>query len=371
GIERLDLAAGGAATVYALFEDHAPEMSGDLGPLRVAYSDREAKLSRQLAEDGLALQRPRGFYLCRTLVMAPRKDTQTLSIADADGRALAEAIVSLRANETYHAWTGVLYAEDAALEAAVDDDDGRPRFFRWPGETNLLPDVEASEPLFRALEKDAPGPAGGDDPLPALLPELPDAPKDRLTPDEERVLEAQIERLRDEDADVREAAQTELRRSAQRARLFLAKRLDRKDPEVRARLLELLRPFKHPFTIDYDGRVLRMHSESCLSPEILEEMVLLRVWVNGKAWLPKDAAVLREAFQMSKICTKDLDMNLTFDTKAMGAKTGDRLSIQALYCPKGCVSQDYGISRDVGPHLMLEDTLSAPAISNVATWKIP
>ena len=80
-----------------------------------------------------------------------------------------------------------------------------------------------------------------------------------------------------------------------------------------------------------DGPILEVISDSDIFISRPDHHFLTRWWVNGESFIPQQKSVLREGY--GKVNTgREQHLRLLFDAAKIGAKTGDRIGLQLLYC---------------------------------------
>jgi hypothetical protein len=84
------------------------------------------------------------------------------------------------------------------------------------------------------------------------------------------------------------------------------------------------------------ARTLHIESDTNLLLSYPREQFLFRLWVNDKLYQPKQVEKILEEAHKRLVCLgKRLDLDWNFVPEMVGAKKGDRVAVQVLYCPSG------------------------------------
>lgn len=306
--------------------------SDQLGPLTVRIehpgtkdlADKElrAAVANRRNWDGLAL-------FCKAVPL-PLEGDYRITFFSKDDKALAT--VTLRSEKTsHHAWTKFRSVRWNEIEDAPQDGTltGYLSYGDW---LPAVPHFASTDPL-RIVTADA---AKRDSPLPHLL----DTPQavEKENPDLVAKTQALIRALSVDDFDAREKAMLELRALLPDAAPEIEKaRSLAKDIESRNRLDVLLRL----------AQTSRLHLRASHTDSFLtfpaglhaswpEDYFLVRWWVNDKPVILKTADE-RPAFErVGAIRVAEvLRLRWKVDWALLGAKSGDRVGVQLLYCPAG------------------------------------
>lgn len=385
GVESPKASTHGCVTVYALVDGQEGYVTGfppqeAVGPLRVEVTLELESKKLQSSEKVMVEPHPRGTLLYRQCVPACEDSAVTVHLFSPEGTEVARTKIP-QGDVAKHPWSPFGRSDDALNEKELDRAGAIEIFdedLTAPGEGWAIPKFDGTQPLAYAVE------IGGssvrhfheDDPLPPLTFERPPAPTDiKLPLAEDRRIAALIEQLGDEDVDARNAAEVALWRSMDTAHAILIKRLDHKDPEVRARILELLRPFEPQLTIRIADGVIWVESKRNMLINEARESFLARWWVNGKPFMPaKVVELMKISRDMQKAMAPALEAGLKvkFDLKKLGAKSGDTIGIQLLLCPDGWRYQHLEIAElEKAIEIVKTELLKTPTASNVVEWKVP
>src|SRR5262245_10622143 len=80
------------------------------------------------------------------------------------------------------------------------------------------------------------------------------------------------------------------------------------------------------------AKSLQLTSDKALNLSSIHDRLLLKLWINGKPYVPTGGSEqVKQA--AAKEGARELRIDLDFDAKAIGAKKGDRIAVQLLYCP--------------------------------------
>lgn len=106
-----------------------------------------------------------------------------------------------------------------------------------------------------------------------------------------------------------------------------------------------------------------------------QERLLVRVWVNQKPFMPREREaeeVLRKAVKTLESSTTRLVIDLDFNPARFGAKKGDRVALQVLYCPDGAELFQEGERKDRMAKARKESTDQPrlPLLSNKAEFVV-
>jgi hypothetical protein len=306
--------------------------SEKIGPLTVRIEPPGAKnaadevlraaIAHRRNWDGLAL-------FCKAVPLAEEGDYR-ITFLDKDNAPLAA--VTLRSEKaSHHAWTKFRSVRWNEIEDAPQDGTltGYLSYGDW---LPAVPHFASTDPL-RIVTPDA---VKRDSPLPHLL----DTPHavEKEDPAFTAKTQALVRALSVDDFDAREKAMLELRALLPDAAPGIEKaRSLAKDIESRNRLDVLLR-LAHTSTL----HLRASHVDSFLTfPAGLhaswpEDYFLVRWWVNDKPVILK-AADERPAFdRVGAIRVAEvLRLRWKIDWALLGAKSGDRIGVQLLYCPAG------------------------------------
>jgi len=337
GIEAAEAPCLSGVLVYALVEGFKPNELDDpdeqLGPLKVELKTPgeekteidavQRQRQRQMADwDGAAL-------FCRVLPLRTAGD-HTLRFFTQTGTELAVATV--RANSApYHPWTVFHSVRWNEIEEAPQDG-VLTGYLSYPRFDPALPYLSGADPLLvvdeAAQKRDAPLPRLQDS-LAAAAPEVPD-PSARI--------DVLVKALAEDDFDLRENASRELRGLLPEALPQLEKARSRAtDVEIRSRLEGLIR----------SALAATLHLQAASAEATLtfpgglhaswpEDYYLARWWVNDKAVIlepNKDVHMFQRVGAMRM--GEQMRLRWKIDWQLLGAKSGDRVAVQLMYCPAG------------------------------------
>lgn len=90
------------------------------------------------------------------------------------------------------------------------------------------------------------------------------------------------------------------------------------------------------FRVRIEGRTLAASCREAIISTRAEDQILTRWWVNGEPFYPKPISEFTAADRTGQISfDKRLDLKLHFDAAKIGAKPGDEVRLQLLFCPSG------------------------------------
>lgn len=369
GIEATQAPCDSGVLLYVLVDGlrEAPlaGSSDQIGPLKARVDRPGAKaLADETLRTAPAGRRDwDGLTLFCKAVPLPVEGDYRITFSSEDDTALAA--VTLKAAKTpHHPWTKFRSVRWNEIEDAPQDGTltGYLSYGDW---LPALPHFVSTEPLLIVT----PDAVKRDSPLPRLL----DAPAAAAKENPELVAKIQelIRQLAVDDFDTREKSMLELRSLLPDAAPHIEKaRSLAKDIESRNRLDILLR-LSHASTL----HLRASHLDSFLTfPAGLhaswpEDYFLVRWWVNGNPVLLKSADE-RPAFdrvgaiRMAEV----LRLRWKIDWVALGAKSGDRIGVQILYCPAGTF--EIARERSERSQTILEFG-QMPILSNRSDFKLP
>jgi hypothetical protein len=87
--------------------------------------------------------------------------------------------------------------------------------------------------------------------------------------------------------------------------------------------------------VGVEGLVLSIESDTDIHTYRPDWHFLARWWVNGKPFLPSQLTVFPGDENGMVRRGKRLRVGLDLDARRLGAKSGDRIGLQLLYCPHG------------------------------------
>ncbi|MBI3828579.1 MAG: hypothetical protein HY291_03630 [Planctomycetes bacterium] len=387
GIEAAEASAGGSVTLFALVEgeeafegEHSDDES--LGMLGVKVQrEGEKKLVQELQKSAFEEERSRGLLLYRQMVAMDDSGAVTVKLLAHGGKEIAFAKIALK-EEKVHLWSPFAWPDDA--KEAMEEEQSLAPVIRSedvaaPGTGWAEPKFDGTVPMICAESADpsADRHFRPEEPLPSLQFDRPNVPKEiKLSDAKAKRFEELLERLGDEDVGVRDAAEIELEHDIDSFRAALAKRLEQNDPEIRARILELLRPFGPKLTIRFSGDAILIESKLGMEIEGANESFLVRWWVNGKPVIPSNEESLQKVHdamkKMSDSAVSAFQLNVKLNLDKLGAKSGDTIGVQVLFCPHGWKS-DIQLAELDKIDRMHHDTeiFDVPTASNIAEWKVP
>jgi hypothetical protein len=84
-----------------------------------------------------------------------------------------------------------------------------------------------------------------------------------------------------------------------------------------------------------EGTTLVLESDSTIAVTLPDATILARLQINGRAFVPERGRTFSLNISRKVESGKSLRIHLEPDLAALGAKQGDRIAIQLLYCPNG------------------------------------
>lgn len=376
GIEALEARAGEPVTVYALFEKRPlPGQEYDigrmLGPLKV--QNHRLRESVQILPQPVPEPQPeeRRYYLYRQVVTPLPDATPEFLLKNREQDDIARIVLKLKAG-SIQPWTAFSEQREDELVKVLDGM-AAPVFDKLCAPTSgyAFPVMDGQRPL-RVPRL----PADGFDAT-AALPRLAfDAPPPASAepPAQVQKYERLVAALGSEDGAIRDAAEQELGKNVLRLRGWLEQFRQHADPEVRARIGRLLLSLAPRLTITFDGKTITVKSKLHMVFDNVQRLFLARWWVNGKPYvpaLPAPANAVESDYTREIFFSQECKLEPTLDLKRLGAKSGDTIGVQLLYCPN---DWHYAEMLQLAKKEVLIDkyeTEPQPTSSNIAEWKIP
>lgn len=337
GIEAAEAPCLSGVLVYALVEGFQPNEFDDpdaqLGPLKIAIKTpgetpaakdvAKQQQQRQMSDfDGAAL-------FCRVLPLRNPGD-YTIRFLTQTGTELAVATV--RANSApYHPWTVFHSVRWNEIEEAPQDGllTGYVAYARFDP---ALPYLSGADPLLvvgeAAQKRDAP--------LPRLQ-ESNDAAAP-VVPDQSARINTLVKALAEDDFDLRENASRELRGLLPEALPLLEKARSRAaDVETRTRLEGLIRSaLVSTLHLQVASAEATLTFPGGLHASWPEDYYLVRWWVNDKAVILEPNKELQHFAKVGAMrMGEQMRLRWKIDWQLLGAKSGDRVALQVMYCPAG------------------------------------
>lgn len=375
GIETLEARAGESITVYALFEKRPPpsqqhDKGRMLGPLKV-LNHRIREFAEPPPQPAPEPQRTEHCYYLYRQAVTPLPDAPLeflLNNRAHDG--IARIVLKMKAG-SIHPWTAFSERRDVEeakalqdMTAPVFDTLGAPTSgYAFPVIDGLLP-LRVSRLPAEGFDATAALPRLAFDALPAASAE---------PPAQVQKYERLVAALGSEDGAIRDAAELELRKEALRLRGWLEQFRQHADPEVRARIGGLLLPLAPRLAITFDGKTITVKSKLHMVYGNVQRIFLVRWWVNGKPYVPALPAPedARAHSYTQVIYSQECKLEPKLDLNQLGAKSGDTLGVQLLYCPNDWHYAEMLELAMKKVYLDKYETEPQPTPSNVAEWKIP
>jgi hypothetical protein len=371
GIEALKAPHGSTPLLYACVENYEPHIREDehqLGPLHVEVTGPEQSEVQKRAEDLIKKnEESLNHHDEYALFVMPLAINQTgehhIIISEATNREDIGNIAEFKVEgttEQYHSWFAV-----APEMSAHADDEG----FRLTGPFNgpAYPSIEDRPVEYRKKSL-----AVDDEPrvLPRILDVIEEVAPRSVVDSAQRL----FPQLAEEEFEIREGATIKLAHMGAAIRpLLLELKQSTKDAEVKLRAATLLsrlanssvptgfRGRHDKFTIKKTGdQILLEMNEEFITSEC-EDHFLARWWVNGEPFV---SAGPDELFGGSKQVEdargNSVPMKVCLDLQKLGAKPGDTIGVQLLYCPSGFQHLEYENERAS----RLDNEPAAPIASN-------
>ncbi len=156
-----------------------------------------------------------------------------------------------------------------------------------------------------------------------------------------------ITRLGDEAYDIREQAERSLANLEEVAYEPLCRAKETAaDPEVQMRVRRLLRRWQPDFFLEKRASVILGRFRKGIHLNVRYDQFLMRCWVNGKTvvtqvTLEEDFRKMEQEMAFAEYSPiYQVDFPLELDLAALGAKAGDAIGLQLMYCPKGSAYAD-------------------------------
>ena len=152
------------------------------------------------------------------------------------------------------------------------------------------------------------------------------------------------------------------------------------DAEVLLRLRQILSQIDGPFHIRLEGMTVVVKTPVAFPSSRVERFFLARWSVNGKPLKNDDAAEGCEMNEQDDApLTHEARLNLKFSADALGAKSGDTVSLQLMFCPDGVTSdgaEANGVSAQESTQDQSEIEAESfpdhlPLVSNTIELKVP
>lgn len=334
--------------IYCLaegYEKHWESKDSDtqLGPVQIRIERRDfAKEMINAVKEEQKLARESMQARCALFARAvPISDgIYDVTVLDQKGKPLAACVITGTA-EAAPVWSPFVENRGEVQQLREQEGDAPPEVsLKYEGHTAAVPKLDGVTPLRWETQNGERKPAafGDDDPLPNLS--FPDAPKDAAPAAELAAkVRALVPKLGHDDFETREAAMRELVALGKPARAAIAAAASASsDTEVRSRARQLVDVEDSDFSVRMSGRNFLLSMKSEMEISMFPESVLARWWVNGKPFVPGPLEKLQDgsghrgglSFSARQILVK-----FEMDAAKLGAKSGDKIGVQFLYCPMG------------------------------------
>lgn len=371
GIEAAEAPVYSGVLVYAQVDGfHVNEQDDpdtQLGPLKMEVKP-EAEARRRIEVGPGLLRQPANWdgtaLFCRVLTLRAPGD-YTIRFLTHSGTEVATATVRATSAK-YHAWSVFHSVRWNEIEEAPQDGvlTGYLAYSRFDPGVPYLSGADPLQVIPEAMQK-------RETPLPRLQDTLP-AVVAAEVPEQIARVQALIKALSEDDFDLRENASLELRSMLPDVLPQLEKARSRTpDVETRSRLEGLIRSAlaatlhiqatSHEATLTFPGG---------LHASWPEDYYLARWWINDK---PVMLEANRDIQELQKVGAmrmgEQMRLRWKIDWNLLGAKSGDRVALQVMYCPAGVrkVLQD-GAELRMAPILEFGQK---PVLSNRTEFVLP
>ena len=151
------------------------------------------------------------------------------------------------------------------------------------------------------------------------------------------------------------------------------------DAEALLRSRQILAQIDGPFHIRLEGTTVVIRTPMAIPPARVEHFILARWRVNGKPLKFDDTVDGCEAADQPDVpsVSREVRFKLKFSAEALGAKAGDKISLQLLFCPDNIAGDE--AHEPQGQESVQEDGESEgenfpdhlPVVSNTIEFKLP
>jgi hypothetical protein len=119
-------------------------------------------------------------------------------------------------------------------------------------------------------------------------------------------------------------------------------------------------------TVDPDTLLLRVEPGQEITSGRPDWHFLARWWVNGKPFFPRPVLPIPQRGGVKlDFSDEDVAMQLRLDAKKLGARPGDRVELQLLYCPSGWLPVENP------PRGEQRDVVGFPVLTNRVAFRVP
>lgn len=378
GVERLRCPRQSGVMIYCIAENYdqvwqAPDPDDQLGPVEIRIEERgamRAQVAKAVQKSEVESLKARRILFAQVLPIAG-KGTYDVLVLDQNRKPLAACTIEA-ADESAPIWSPLQQNNEVLQELQSADETPVIRL-RYDGAAVAVPKIEGWMPLRweKASGEREPVPFADDDPLPNL--QFPDAGKDPPPEAELAVkVRALVPKLGHDDFETREAATRALEALGKSARpLIAAEAKANSDAELRARARQLSEKLDGEFTAKLLGRDFLLTRSEGLETAFVENSVLARWWVNGKPFQPGPLGALQQEGGLGGSRTVDsLLLKIKLDASKLGAKSGDKITVQFLYCPNGYQMID-DQQMEMLARMIRESADNFPRISNKVEFTAP
>jgi hypothetical protein len=346
GVQTLSAPRHSGVLLYCMTEAYEPDDdenrfdNGRLGPFKVEITPPggESKSSeRQLHTiRHEPARRDYGRLVFAQIVALNETGVYTVELKN-EKDALVASVKIECIDAPFHSWSALAHIPEKTKTLRPEGDSMPEADARTAAETCALPKICGGMPILYSLASGKRGPKSfeDDDPLP-ILPEP--SPKElaTLTPAEHAQAARWLEALGRDDFKSRVDASAGLRALGPPVKSLLHSAAGRtRDAETLFRAREILAQFDGRFPIRQDGMTLTLHTPIAFADDAFQELFMARWWVNDRPVAAKqmdhEAATLTSRAQF----VKEALLRLHFDAAGLGAKTGDKIGVQLLFCPDG------------------------------------
>lgn len=378
GVETLRCPRLSGVMLYCVTENYdqvwqAQDPDEQLGPVQIRVEERgaqKAMVAKAVQKMEMPALKARRMMFAQVLPVAG-KATYDVSVLDQNGKPLATCAIEAT-DETVPVWS-MLQQNNEALQELKLAEEMPVVDLRYEGAGAVVPKIEGWMPLRWETSTGEREPVhfSDDDPLPNM--QFPDEPKDP-PPTAELIakVRAQIPKLGSDDFDMREVATRELEALGKLARpLIAAEAKASNDTELRARARLLSEKIEGEFTARLAGRDFLLTLSEGLQTTWFEDSVIARWWVNGKPFVPGPLEALRQEGGLGGSRTVDsVLLKVKLDASKLGAKSGDKITVQFLHCPTGYRIVDEQ-KIEMLARLIHEAADNFPRISNKVEFTLP
>ena len=348
GVQAVRAPRYGSVMIYCMTEAFDPEDEGDahdddkFGPfkLSVLHPGKLEKSAETLKKNVRHApgKRDYGRLVFAQVVALGEIGTHTVDVKNANGAIVASVKIEC-VDAPFHPWS-TLVEPDEEEEQDDNDEGGRipvRSLQTAPGHASL-PKLRGGAPILYWLASGVRGPRKFDetDPLP-ILPESVAHDSAGLTPAQKTQAERAVAGLGSDDFNTRSSASAALLALGPSAHGLLNQSARQTaDAETLTRLRVIIAQIDGPFHIELDSLNLLVNSKLPFEGIHFEDRFLMRWWVNGRLVSPnKELEELRLSAQGGVEACKRARFKLKFDHAALGAKAGDKIGLQMLFCPDG------------------------------------